>query len=118
MPDDEKTMVPIDKTVYNKNADMFDNVVTWQGVVALPIGGRADIYMTGPCPIIDADADGVADALDNCPGTALGDTVDTNGCALNASLTVPPTALPATLANNAGTVVMNIPNGSNNELTP
>ena len=34
-----------------------------------------------PLPPADTDGDGVPDPLDQCPGTAPGATVDTNGCA-------------------------------------
>ena len=33
-----------------------------------------------PPPVLDTDQDGVPDALDSCPGTALGTTVDASGC--------------------------------------
>ena len=31
-------------------------------------------------PLLDSDDDGIPDAVDNCPGTPAGETVDANGC--------------------------------------
>lgn len=36
-----------------------------------------------PVPPADSDSDGVIDALDKCPGTAAGVTVDSNGCPID-----------------------------------
>ncbi|WP_087111787.1 OmpA family protein [Parendozoicomonas haliclonae] len=39
-----------------------------------------DVAMNG-CPA-DSDGDGIPDPLDKCPGTAMGEKVDKNGCAI------------------------------------
>jgi hypothetical protein len=51
--------------------------------VADTAGGRVlRIAPAGSCPVVDADADGEADATDVCPGTAPGASVDEGGCSL------------------------------------
>ncbi len=56
--------------------------------LVLPVGPRlvaasttaATTTQPGPGKTLDADGDGVPDALDRCPGTARGAVTDSNGC--------------------------------------
>ncbi|MDH3455607.1 MAG: OmpA family protein [Gemmatimonadota bacterium] len=60
---------------YMPSPKVGDTNLNWGIQIGLSavMGGRAP----------DADGDGVADDVDACPGTALGETVDARGCALD-----------------------------------
>jgi hypothetical protein len=45
------------------------------------VGGFFDGIAIGPAPP-DEDGDGVANAADQCPGTAAGEVVDATGCSI------------------------------------
>lgn len=50
-------------------------------LTVLNFEGWANVEVTAP-PVLDLDLDGVADDVDKCPNTLLGDIVDASGCAL------------------------------------
>ncbi len=66
-------------TIDNRHADgeEFSNYY-YSGGLSFQMGGER-----APAPMTDADGDGVADALDRCPGTPPGVTVDVTGCPLD-----------------------------------
>jgi beta-glucanase (GH16 family) len=78
----------------------YANIVDLTNVFQLKIEGNGTVFLDNIFfgntteAAADSDGDGVIDADDQCPGTAVGAEVDSTGCAVDAPAPAPPAPAP------------------------